>query len=212
MNSNLRFRAIAIVVVILICVYGIIGLPTSKAELIANWQKNIKLGLDLKGGSQLMLQVQLQDAFKATADGIIQKLKEEMPKAGIAFTEITRNDPQTLAEADKIQIDVKGIDSTKAGNFRQLVQENWGNTWVLTSVNPTDYRLTITQSEALKLRQDTLTQSIATIDKKINGLGLSESSVQQRGGSASEAEILVQLPGVDDPARVKQLLKTQAVL
>src|SRR5262249_27489982 len=53
---------------------------------------------------------------------------------------------------------------------------------------------------------------IATIDKKINGLGLSESTVQQRGGSASDAEILVQLPGVDDPARVKQLLKTQAVL
>jgi preprotein translocase subunit SecD len=64
----------------------------------------------------------------------------------------------------------------------------------------------------LKLKDDTLTQSINTIDKKINGLGLSESSVQKRGGSNSEAEILVQLPGVDDPARVKQILKTQALL
>ncbi len=52
-----------------------------------------------------------------------------------------------------------------------------------------------------------------TIDKKINGLGLVGSRrVQQRGGANSEAEILVQLPGVDDPARMKQLLKTQAVL
>ncbi len=212
MNSNLRFRAIAIVVVILICVYGIIGLPTSKAELMQNWQNNIKLGLDLKGGSQLMLQVQLQDAFKATADQVIQKLKEELPKAAIPFADITRNDPQTLADADKIQIDIKGVDSTKAGNFRQIVQDNFGGMWILTPVNSTDYRMTIQPSEALKLRADTLTQSIATIDKKINGLGLSESSVQQRGGSASDAEILVQLPGVDDPARVKQLLKTQAVL
>ena len=212
MNSNLKFRAIAILVVILICVYGIIGLPTSKAELIDNWNKSIKLGLDLKGGSQLMLQVQLQDAFKATADQVIQKLREELPKAAIPYVEMTRNDPQTLAEADKIEINIKGVDPTKAGNFRQLVQENFSGVWTLTSINSTDYRMTIQPTQALQLRADTLAQSIATIDKKINGLGLSESSVQQRGGSASDAEILVQLPGVDDPARVKQLLKTQAVL
>ena len=212
MTSNLRFRAISIVVIILICVYGIIGLPTSKADLAENWRKNIRLGLDLKGGSQLMLQVQLQDAFKATADQMIQKLKEELPKAGIQYVEMVRNDPQTLTDGDKIQIDIKGIDATKAGNFRQIIQENFGVGWILTPVNSTDYRMTIQATEALKLRADTLTQSIATIDKKINGLGLSESTVQQRGGSASDAEILVQLPGVDDPARVKQLLKTQAVL
>ncbi len=67
-------------------------------------------------------------------------------------------------------------------------------------------------SEALKLRQDTLTQSMNTIEKKINALGLAESSVQQRGGSTTESELLVQLPGVDDPARVKQILKTAAIL
>lgn len=212
MTSNLKVRAIVIVAIILICVYGIIGFPTSRQEIADNFSKNIRLGLDLKGGSQLMLQVQLQDAFKAEADQIIQKLKEDLPKAGIAFTEMTRNDPQTLAEADSIQIDIKGIPSTQAGNFRQIIQDNYSGTWILTPVNQTDYRMTMQKTEALKLRADTLTQSIATIDKKINGLGLSESSVQQRGGSANEAEILVQLPGVDDPAHVKQLLKTQAVL
>src|ERR1700675_1825574 len=51
-----------------------------------------------------------------------------------------------------------------------------------------------------------------TIEKKINALGLAESSVQQRGGSTTESELLVQLPGVDDPARVKQTLKTAALL
>ena len=51
-----------------------------------------------------------------------------------------------------------------------------------------------------------------TIEKKINALGLAESSVQQRGGSTTESELLVQLPGVDDPARVKQILKTAAIL
>ncbi|HML16133.1 MAG TPA: protein translocase subunit SecD [Bryobacteraceae bacterium] len=212
MKSNLRFRAIAIVVVILICIYGIIGLPTSKGQLLDNLKNNIRLGLDLKGGSQLMLQVQLQDAFKADADSVIQRLQDELRKASIGYTSLTHNDPQSLAEADKIQIDAKGIPATKAGDFRTIVNENFSSAWILTPVNPTDYRMTMQPSYALKLKDDTLTQSINTIDKKINGLGLSESSVQKRGGSNSEAEILVQLPGVDDPARVKQILKTQAML
>ena|SRR5579862_74968 len=212
MKSNLKIRVVAIVVVILICVYGIIGLPTSKAELSDNLKKNIRLGLDLKGGSQLMLEVQLQDAFKAEADAVILRLKDELRKASIDFTDMNRSDPQNLKEADSIQVNIKGVPPTKAGDFRTIYNDNFSTSWILTNVSPTDYRMTLQQSYALKLKADTLTQSINTIDKKINGLGLSESSVQQRGGSNAESEILVQLPGVDDPARVKQLLKTQAVL
>ena len=99
-----------------------------------------------------------------------------------------------------------------AGDFRALVNDNFGGVWNLTSVNSTDYRLTMKTSEALKLRQDTLTQSMNTIEKKINALGLAETSVQQRGGTNSETELLVQLPGVEDPAHVKQVLKTAAKL
>ena len=53
---------------------------------------------------------------------------------------------------------------------------------------------------------------MATIERKINALGLAESSVQPTGRSDAEAELLIQLPGVDDPAHVKQLLQTQAQL
>ena len=129
-----------------------------------------------------MLQVQLQDAFKAEADTVIQRLKDELRKAGIAYTEMARNDPQTIADADTIQIDVKGVPATKAGNFRQIVNDNFSTAWILTPVNSTDFRMTMQPTYALKLKDDTLTQSINTIEKKINGLGLAESSVQQRGG------------------------------
>ena len=95
---------------------------------------------------------------------------------------MTRNDPQTIDDADTIQIDIKGVPATKAGDFRTIVNDNFSSDWILTPVNPTDYRLTMQPSYALKLKDDTLTQSINTIDKKINGLGLSESSVQKRGG------------------------------
>jgi preprotein translocase subunit SecD len=211
-KRNLKFRIGAIVVVVLVCIYGIIGLPKSRQDIVDNWKKNIRLGLDLKGGSHLVLQIQLQDAFKAEADSVIERLKDDLRKATIEYTEMSRNDPATIKDVGTIQINITGIPATKAGNFRGLVNDTFGGTWILTPVNQTDYRMTMKPSETLKLTQDTLTQSMHTIEKKINGLGLAESSVQQRGRSDAETEMLVQLPGVDDPARIKQILKTAAML
>jgi preprotein translocase subunit SecD len=214
MNRSLKIKAAIIAAVLLICVYGIIGIPKSGADIANNFKKNIRLGLDLRGGSQLVMQVQVQDAFKAEADATIQRLQEAARKANIDILpgNIDRNDPQTISDADKIQINVRGVPATKAGDFRQLVNNEFGQTWILTPVNATDYRLNLRTSEALKLQKDTVTQTRNTIEKKINGLGLAEATVQQRGSSETNPEILVQMPGVDDPARVKEILKTTAML
>lgn len=211
MNRNLKVKALIILATVLLCVYGIIGAPKSLADLKANIQKNIRLGLDLKGGSHLVLQVQVQDAFKVEADQIIERLKEEMKKAGIQYASMERNDPQSLAEADQIQVTIKGVDSLRAGDFRSIVNDQLPD-WILTAVNLTDYRLTIKPTEAIKLKQDTVTQSIHTIQRRIDGLGLAETAVRPRGRADAEAEILVELPGVDDPARIKQILQTTAML
>ncbi len=211
MNRNIKIKVAFIVAIILICLYGIIGLPRSKADLVANWKKNIHLGLDLSGGTQLVMQVQLQDAFKAYADTTIDGMKDELKKDNISYGTMDRNDPQTLDDADKIQIDVKGVPVEKTGSFRSTVAEQFG-AWVLTPVNSTDYKMTLKPTESLKLKHDTMSQTTATIERKINALGLAESSVQPTGRSDAEADLLVQLPGVDDPAHVKQLLQTQAVL
>jgi preprotein translocase subunit SecD len=211
MQRNLKFKAFIIVAVILICIYGVIGIPKSRDELVANWNKNIRLGLDLKGGTHLVMQVQLQDAFKAAADSVIDSLKEEMKKRGIDYTTIDRNDPNRLEDADKIQIDIKGVPVAKTSAMRSLINDQYTD-WVLTAVNSTDYRLNIKPSEALRLKTDTITQTTHTIERKINGLGLAETTVVPTGRSDAEAELLVEMPGVDDPAHVKQLLQTQAVL
>ena len=217
MNNNLKFRLIVIVAVVLICAYGIIGspnIPKSKQDIVENWKHNIHLGLDLVGGSELVLQIQLQDAFKAQADDVINHLKDEMRKQNVVYTDMQRNDPPTLKDADTIQINVTGIASTQTGVFRKIFNDNYQDTWVLTPVSPTDFRINIKPTEALRLKDDALTQSINSIKKKVDAatLGLAEASVQKRGRSDAEAEILVQLPGQSDSARIKELLKTQAVL
>src|ERR1700681_460672 len=182
MSSNTRIRLLIIAAVMLVCIYGIIGLPTSKAQLIANWRNNIRLGTDLRGGSNLVMQVQMQDAFKGEADAVIQRLRDELAKASIPFADLSRNDPD-FDHANNIQINVTGVPATKAGDFRMIVNDNFGAVWILTTVYETDYRLTMKPSEALRVRADTLTQCINTVEKKINGLGLAESTVQQRGES-----------------------------
>lgn len=209
--KSLKWKAALIAAITLACLYGVFGLPKSKEELIANWNRNIKLGLDLRGGSLLVVQVQLQDAFKVEASTQIERLKEELGKQSIPYQSIAHNDPQTIADADKIAIEVKGIPAEKSQLFRNIVAELLPS-WVLTPLSSTDYRLTLKPTEALALKEDTVQRAITTIESRINGLGLAEASVQRRGGAGSEAEILISLPGLDDPARVKNILQTAALL
>ncbi len=212
MPKNLRWKWIFIFAVVLSSVLGIIGLPRSTRELRENWNKNIRLGLDLKGGSHIVLQIQVQDAFKAEADQVIERLKEQFRKESVEYVSTDRNEPASIETADTIQINIRGVPIAKSSEFRRTVGDLTGQQWVLASENSTDYKLTMRGDAALKLRQDTLAQSMNTIEKKVNALGVAEASVQQRGGSSGETEILIQLPGVDDPARVKGILQTSALL
>lgn len=208
--KNLRIKFLIIIAVVLVCIYGVIGIPRSKAELVTNWQRNIHLGLDLRGGTYLVLQVQEQDAFNTEANTVADQIKDAAQKGNINLGGVDVQEAKSLADADKVAVLVKGVPTTQAGQFRQILQEQFGN-WVLTALNSTDYRLTLKPSEAIAMRQQILAQTKNTIEKKINALGLSESAVQQRRAER-DAELLVQLPGVDDPARVKQIIQTAAVL
>src|ERR1035437_5697319 len=114
MNKNLTSRSVFIVLVLLAAVIGIIGFPTSVAGLVQNVKHNIRLGLDLKGGSYLVLEVQVQDAVKGEAEQVIEQLKESFRKQSITYASLESNDPQTVEAAASIQIDIKGIPPAEA--------------------------------------------------------------------------------------------------
>jgi protein-export membrane protein SecD len=211
MQKNLKTKTSVIVVTILVSVWGIMGIPKSLVDLKANLAENIKLGLDLKGGSRLVLQVQVQDAAKVEAQQTIERIKDELRKANIDFASMENNEPTSVDTADTIQIDIKGIPAARSRDFRTLITDHFGP-WVLTAVNATDYRLNMRPSELLVLKRDTVDRARQTISNRINALGLTEPVVQQEGSAETDCRIVVQLPGVDDPARVRDIIGQAAVL
>jgi len=211
MRTNLRARTVVIVATILLCVFGIIDFPKSAADLVRNVKSNIQLGLDLKGGSHLVLQVQVQDAVKSDADQAMERLKEDLRKQSITWASMDRNDPERVEDADNVEVYIKGVPATQTSAFRDIVNERYA-TYVLTAQNSTDYSMRLKPSELVALKRDTVERTIQTIGNRINELGLTEPSVQQYGRAGDQYEILVQLPGVDDPARVQELIRTAAVL
>ncbi len=211
MSSTLWRNLIITLAVTLVCLYGVIGVPTSLDDVKQHLADNIPLGLDLKGGTHLILQVQVQDALRTDADTGIARLQEELRAQNIAFSSITRNDPQTIDEADSIAIQVEGVPADRRTDFQAAVAGLMPE-WNVDSVGAESYTIKPKPSELARLKADTLTQSMATIENRINGLGLTEPVIQQHGRADASHEILVQLPGVSDPARVMELLQMSAQL
>jgi preprotein translocase subunit SecD len=211
MNRTIWQKTILTLLLTFGCLYWLIGIPTSWNELVANLERRVRLGLDLKGGTHLILQVQVQDAMKAEADQVIARLRQDLTRQGIAFDSIERNDPQTIEEADSIEIRVSGIPTDRVGEFRATIDQVFLD-WIAAGVSSTDWRLNLRPSALARIKRDTVTQSLATIENRINGLGLTEPDIRQHGRADAEYEILVQLPGVRDPARVMQILQMTAQL
>ena len=209
MKNNLTARTVVIVVTILICVFGIIDFPKSGADLVKNFKDNIRLGLDLKGGTHLVLEIQVQDAVKADADQTAERLKDDLKKQNVAWGSMDVPEVRVghVEDAETVALAIKGVPATQSSAFRGLVSERYPN-YILTALNSTDYSMKLKPTDLNDLKVDTVKRAVDTIGNRIDQLGLAEKSVQQYGKAGSKYEVLVQLPGVDDPARAKELIGT----
>ena len=92
MNKTLGWKLGAVAATLLFFLFGIFGLPKefSGSGLLASLQDRIKLGLDLKGGTHLILQVQVNDAVNGDSDRAVERLKEDLRSHKINYTEMTR--------------------------------------------------------------------------------------------------------------------------
>ena len=202
MNPNLKWKAVFIVVVILACVYGLLGLPTfptSAADVKANFAHQIKLGLDLQGGTHLILQVQVQEAIAQETDQTVDRLTNQLRTKNIHYDEVRR--------VDDTHIIVRNVPSEQSGDFRDLVASQLQNVWDMgpTAGEPSSYTLTLRASAIATIKDTTMQQSLETIERRINALGLTEPTIQIHG--RNDNEILVQLPGEGDPTAAKRVIQ-----
>jgi len=207
MAKNLLWKIILILVVLLVFVFGFIGIPSKlTGEGIAqSIQDRIHLGLDLKGGTHLILQVQVNDAVRADAERVIERLKEDLRSKNIPYATIGMPDPVGHPE----QIMLKGLPPESTADLRSIVNDRLPE-YNLASLPDNTWTISMKPQSASAMKVNAVTQAIETIRRRIDTLGVSEPVIEEHG--LGQYQILVQLPGVDDPGRVKQIMQSTAML
>src|SRR5208337_76953 len=207
MTKNLTWKLVIIVGILLVFLFGIFGIPKdwSGKGILAAITDRIHLGLDLRGGTHLILQVQVNDAVNVDSDNAIARLKEDMRTHKINYADIVKPDPVNHPE----MIVVKGVPPDQTSDFKSIVADRLPD-YSASSGAENSWTVAMKPQSLKDLKDRAVEQAIETIRNRIDQLGVSEPVIQEHG--LGDYQILVQLPGVDDPARVKEIMQSTAML
>ncbi len=207
MNKTLTWKLVLILGIVVFFTLGIFGPPWtwSGRGVQALVTDRIHLGLDLKGGTHLILQVQVNDAVNVDSDNAVARLKEDMRTRKINYIEIAKPDP--VGRPDMVVI--KGVEPGQRSDLQSIVTDRLPE-YNVTSGAENSYVVAMKAQSLADLKNRAVAQAIETIRNRIDSLGVSEPVIQEHG--LGQYQILVQLPGVDDPARVKDIMQSTAML
>ena len=187
----------------------LILLPSLNVDL-PDWFKagfgatKIQLGLDLQGGTHLLMAVKLDEAVKTQLRRRGDDLKQELKANKIDFENVSVDDSGNLT--------VKLKSSADRTPFLDLVQKSFSDLTVSSNSDSSgpgpSYSLAYKPRELQTIRSNAMDQALETIRNRIDQLGVRETTVAKEGDN----EILVQLPGIQDPERAKELIGKTAVL
>jgi preprotein translocase subunit SecD len=210
MKKNLGLKTAIIIITLVFFAWGIfLGRDPQQSwkairerGLLAGMQENIHLGLDLRGGTHLILQVQADEAVAHEIDRTVERLKEEFGRRKINVTEAIRgNRPD--------QIVLRGVSANDLSPVRSLISEQFTE-FDVNSSDTGELLVTMKNQIVQQLKRRTVERSIETIRGRVDALGVSEPVIQEHG--LGENQIMVQLPGVDDPVRVRQIMQETGML
>jgi preprotein translocase subunit SecD len=180
----------------LLIILGVVGICTALAYPPRD---KIKLGLDLKGGIHMVMRVRTDDAVKADIDMSEQRIRSALGEKGLAPTAIKTEGIDTLI--------LEGLDPARSGEARDLLRRQFGQ-FDVSSGAQGRLRLRLRADQVTAERDSAVRQALETIRTRIDKFGVAEPNIQRQGTD----RILVQLPGVDDPERVKDLIGSPAFL
>src|SRR5205809_4503436 len=203
--QNLRWKIITIVsILILFTLVGVYPILAAWKHLPSpGWlqEKQLKLGLDLKGGVHLVLRVQTDDALRIETETEMERLRAELQTRNIPVSKIDLVSPT--------QFRVEGIPPAQDPAFRQAANEVQTN-FDRASAGSGNYTFTMRPNIQTNLRDEAVVQARQTIERRVNELGVAEPQIAQQGAAGDE--ILVQLPGVTDVEAAKGVIQTTGML
>jgi preprotein translocase subunit SecD len=202
MGKNLTGKTAFILAVLVVFCYGIVGIPHGSFK--QSLTDRIHLGLDLKGGTHLVLAVHVDEVIGSTTDRDVERLKTDLQAALI---------PATVAKLDPAHAEVVTVTKVpvaKTSDFRGIVNGPNYNVYDVAAQPDGSYKLTMRPAAIKDLESRTLDTSIETIRERIDKLGVSEPLIARYG--LGDNEIVVELPGVADPARVEDVIQSTAKL
>jgi preprotein translocase subunit SecD len=207
MNKPLLWRLGIIGATLIIFVLGIFGIPKSFTAhgLLAAMGEHIHLGLDLRGGTHLILQVQVNDAVNVDAQNAIEVLKEQLRSRKIDYSDISQPDEQNSPD----HIVIKGVQASNRTDLLGIVSDHLPE-YDITGGADNSWNVSMKPTMLTDLKNKAVTQAIETIRNRVDALGVSEPEIEEHG--LGQYQILVQLPDVDDPARVKDIIQSTAML
>jgi len=160
----------------------------------------IKLGLDLKGGIHLVLQVMTDDAVTIETDQEIARLQEQLKKKNITF--------KTMVKGDAGKFTIQGLGLDQEAGLKGVLDESFQE-WDYSFLGDT-ISLQLKDPTVRYLKEQAVTQALETIRNRVDVMGVSEPMIQRQGMAGDR--IVVELPGIEDPDRVKSIIKTTAIL
>lgn len=215
-KKNLLTRIIIILVVTVFGLYLVIGprrRPTLKdftwSGIKQSLASNIKLGLDLQGGSHLVMRVKTEEFLRRLTEENSNAAQNAAKDAGY---DIKGGRAEIGGGNYRVVLDV--TDPSKANEIKDAVEKKieLGDTSVWSySASGEQLSWTMTQAAQRTLADNATTQALNIIDSRINALGITEPTLQTHGSQSSH-QILLQMPGVQDPERVKEILKGESRL
>jgi preprotein translocase subunit SecD len=162
----------------------------------------IKLGLDLRGGMHLVLQVVVDDALNATLDDGVQTVRDQLSRKGIAFTGAQRVDTTSFS--------LDGVEPARVKDGRDILKDFFREGWEIREPGEGRFLVQLTAPHQAQIKERTVKEAIKTLERRVNQLGVAEPVIAQHGNRGDQ--ILVQLPGVTDVEQAKRILQKTAQL
>jgi len=166
------------------------------------WQQPVRLGLDLQGGTHLLYQVQIEQAIDNHVERIAREIERELRDAKIGAATVERVDRS---------VHVKLANRDKRSEARRLLEERFANvleTRESAAPDAPDLSMALVEREVVRIRDGVVDQALNVIRNRIDEFGVVEPTLQAQG----EDQIVVQLPGIQDPQRAKDLIGRTAQL